>query len=185
MKATHFGECQICGRQQKLPDGVLAKHGYSVEDGSFWNVCPGAGWKPFELACDRIEAAAQELADRATSTRDAAAYDRTRNDGFWVTDYREGYRTGARRIVRGGYFWRFISVEPGTEPERMFGNVGNLAYKRENGRKGDAGFSTVEEANERHAKDLENQAVKMEQTVKWLRLRVKNWTLRELHPIPA
>ena len=41
MKATHDGECQLCGRMQKLPDGRLAKHGYTTRWGFFQGVCPG------------------------------------------------------------------------------------------------------------------------------------------------
>lgn len=47
-KSTHLGECQICGSQQCLPNGKLAKHGYNVEYGFFSGVCCGSGYLPFE-----------------------------------------------------------------------------------------------------------------------------------------
>jgi len=55
-QATHRGECQICGRTQKLPSasllhpsGVLSKHGYTVGWGYFSGICRGSGSPPFEV----------------------------------------------------------------------------------------------------------------------------------------
>ena len=48
MKATHYGTCQICGRKQKAPDGLVAKHGYTVDGGYFNGTCFGSDEKPFE-----------------------------------------------------------------------------------------------------------------------------------------
>lgn len=56
-KATHYGECQICGSRQLLPDGVLSKHGYTVKWGFFSGVCHGSGYLPFEQSKDQIAAA--------------------------------------------------------------------------------------------------------------------------------
>lgn len=56
-KATHSGHCQICGAEQKLPVGVLAKHGYTTKWGFFSGTCAGSGYQPFEQATDRILAA--------------------------------------------------------------------------------------------------------------------------------
>lgn len=53
MKATKIGTCQLCGSNQKLPKGRLAKHGYSVEYGwGFNGVCKGSGHLPFEISKD-------------------------------------------------------------------------------------------------------------------------------------
>lgn len=56
MKATHIGECQICGRRQMLPGGVLSKHGYTVDHGFFSGICAGAHKLPFEKSCADIAA---------------------------------------------------------------------------------------------------------------------------------
>ncbi len=56
MKATHNGECQICGAKQALPGGRLSKHGYTVKWGFFSGVCHGAGELPFEQSKDAIAA---------------------------------------------------------------------------------------------------------------------------------
>lgn len=54
-KSSHLGECQICGSRQCLPNGRLAKHGYSVEWGFFSGVCHGAGYLPFEQEKAELE----------------------------------------------------------------------------------------------------------------------------------
>lgn len=47
-KATHVGTCQICGCVQKLPGGVLARHGYTLEYGFQNGTCSGSQNLPFE-----------------------------------------------------------------------------------------------------------------------------------------
>lgn len=49
MKATHYGICQICGRKQKAPNSLMAKHGYTVDGGYFNGTCHGSDEQPFEL----------------------------------------------------------------------------------------------------------------------------------------
>jgi hypothetical protein len=51
-KATHYGTCQLCGSLQKLPNGVLAIHGYQVDWNQFHGICHGAGHLPFEQSKD-------------------------------------------------------------------------------------------------------------------------------------
>ena len=58
MKATQIGTCQICGSVQKLPNGRLAKHGYTVEYGwGFNGVCNGSEKLPFEISKEYAESA--------------------------------------------------------------------------------------------------------------------------------
>jgi hypothetical protein len=53
-RATHQGECQICGRVQKLPNDLLSQHGYKVLNNFFSGVCPGSKQQPYERSCDLI-----------------------------------------------------------------------------------------------------------------------------------
>lgn len=54
-KATHTGTCQICGRPQKLPSDMLAKHGYKVAGyGFFVGTCHGSDSLPYEKSCDLL-----------------------------------------------------------------------------------------------------------------------------------
>ena len=55
-KATHYGTCQLCGSLQKLPNGVLAIHGYQVAWSQFHGTCHGTGQLPFEQSKDAAEA---------------------------------------------------------------------------------------------------------------------------------
>lgn len=49
-KHTHRGHCQVCGAQQAVDNktGMLAKHGYTVEEGFFEGECPGSHNLPLE-----------------------------------------------------------------------------------------------------------------------------------------
>src|SRR5215471_7908862 len=54
--ATHYGECQLCGHEQKLPGGgLLSLHGYSVRWNSFMGTCPGSRELPYEQSCGLLE----------------------------------------------------------------------------------------------------------------------------------
>lgn len=69
--ATHDGTCQICGARQRLPGGLLAKHGYDVQHGFFNGVCIGSDHAPFEEDCLLL---ARTLGDfRTYVAREAAA----------------------------------------------------------------------------------------------------------------
>lgn len=53
--ATHYGTCQACGHLQKLPEGRIAKHGYTVEHGFFDGECFGSGHLPLQISCDLVK----------------------------------------------------------------------------------------------------------------------------------
>jgi hypothetical protein len=63
-KAINRGHCQVCNRVQKLPDGLLAKHGYTVMDGWFNGVCPGAAHLPLEQDKTMVEWSIKWAGDR-------------------------------------------------------------------------------------------------------------------------
>lgn len=44
------GNCQCCGRQQAVKNGVMAKHGYTVERGWFTGVCSGERYAPMQVS---------------------------------------------------------------------------------------------------------------------------------------
>lgn len=66
-KATHYGTCQLCGSLQKLPNGVLANHGYQVEWNEYVGICRGSHHAPFELSKDLAEAEVQRCEDYLVS----------------------------------------------------------------------------------------------------------------------
>ena len=59
-QATHNGECQICGRTQKLPNGQMSKHGYNVTSGFFSGTCRGSDNLPFELSKSLVDGAIKD-----------------------------------------------------------------------------------------------------------------------------
>lgn len=73
-KATHTGHCQMCGRKQKLPNGVIAKHGYVVKGyGYFVGTCPGSGHKPYEQTCELLVSMEPSIVYSVQSQKDKIA----------------------------------------------------------------------------------------------------------------
>lgn len=63
MKATQDGTCQLCGARQRLPGGVLAQHGYTVDYGYFNGVCLGTGHPAFERSREVLGEHIARIAD--------------------------------------------------------------------------------------------------------------------------
>lgn len=73
MTATHNGTCQACGRSHAIrANGLLAKHGYTVEYGFFNGTCSGSDHPPLELQTGHNEQVVINLREWADK-QDAAA----------------------------------------------------------------------------------------------------------------
>jgi len=48
-KATHRGNCQVCGHQQHVMENGLALHGYTVKFGYFNGTCDGSNNAPIQI----------------------------------------------------------------------------------------------------------------------------------------
>lgn len=44
------GNCQCCGRQQAVVNGLMSKHGYTIKDGWFSGVCSGRNYAPIQVS---------------------------------------------------------------------------------------------------------------------------------------
>jgi hypothetical protein len=55
MKSQFNGECQLCGKTQKLPNKLLSNHGYTVDWNIFNGICPGSRNQPYESSCELIK----------------------------------------------------------------------------------------------------------------------------------
>jgi hypothetical protein len=55
MKSQFNGECQLCGKTQKLPNELLSNHGYTVDWNIFNGICPGSRNQPYEKSCELIK----------------------------------------------------------------------------------------------------------------------------------
>jgi hypothetical protein len=96
VQATHKGHCQVCGSLQKLPNGRMAKHGYTTKHGFFEGTCAGSDKLPYQVSCElipaSIDAANNLLAPIADKIAMVAAQ---ANEGKVVTSEtdRDGFTT--------------------------------------------------------------------------------------------
>jgi hypothetical protein len=106
-KATHYGTCQLCGSLQKLPNGVLALHGYEVDWNQFHGICRGAGYAPFEqskeLAVEEMRRAELFLATHPAlpdPNLPRSEYGKRKENPAWVAWYeRKEARYACANIV--------------------------------------------------------------------------------------
>lgn len=81
-----------------LPNGVLSKHGYTVQWGFFQGICPGSGRLPFEQSTDAIADAIANVKRQIVCTKASIAQvedlSNPINDGsnVWVRIYTDAYR---------------------------------------------------------------------------------------------
>lgn len=111
-RAEYQGECQVCGRVQKLPDGNLAKHGYNVTWGRFQGTCPGSNHLPWEVNKDLVQGAVESAREQLTTQEALIARIESLVDGAEVY-YSRSYGHDdpnlplalytARGLPRGGY----------------------------------------------------------------------------------
>ncbi len=179
-KATHTGECQNCGRRQKLPDGRLAKHGYRVAWGQFEGGCVGSGELPFEQSCDLIErfiARAEDEKIRIQASI-AALREPATTPRACFHEYMPSLADG-----RKDYFWREITIFANdrwlyfhnhrNKVESLTPRYGHWRDPLEaatalNGKRADALQRDIKEINE---------------YIAWQQRRVATWKPGELTPI--
>lgn len=109
-KATHKGTCQVCGCIQKLPGGVLSKHGYTVKWGFFEGVRTGSGHLPFEQDTSLIKTAIASA--RLRDIQIANTQDKLRQP-VAEGESKGWYNVYYSARVRGqfsGYSWRQVEV---------------------------------------------------------------------------
>ena len=83
MKATNRGTCQWCGRVQMLPNGKLAKHGYTLLWGFFSGTCPGSDALPFEISTDLIDRSIKAAEDNKTTIKGKTMIEVLSNTTKW------------------------------------------------------------------------------------------------------
>lgn len=188
-RATHKGHCQVCGACQKLPGGVLAKHGYTTRWGFFEGTCPGSGHLPFERDKSLIEAAILRVRESEYFTRTEAATTRERQDpeGCWVHAY-FAFGFGARR--RSGYEWISARIDvpadavvrslhywhPGDQRPARWEQLG---YYGPGGRPEAARWSNASYAD----RVLLARAARLAEYAAWQEGRIASWEPRDLTPI--
>lgn len=199
-KATHYGTCQICGAEQKLPSGRLSKHGYTVDFGFFNGVCNGAHGQPFEKSTDLIEKTVARVKTHRENL--IAEIEELKNTTafVWVNVY---YRGTASRL--SGYRWeKFeradILLETYNErfPDAYVIPQGlkddekaSLKARGRNARgnhhlsqfSGDTLDEKIVIENASYIRVLEAQVKKSDDYIAWQEKRVAEWVEQDLAPI--
>lgn len=189
-KATHKGTCQCCGAVQKLPNGVLSKHGYTVDWGYFNGTCSGAGSLPFEKSKDlvdsfidsakrQIERIKEEIEETAKSTDPTAV---------WFYKY-----TPATYSTKSSYRWekRGLVLNPNWQPDDPRWKAWAWEEKDEDKRsvnRGSTGIGdmadNIEDAvrfeNAKYIKALERRIKGISDYIKWQEERIENWEEKDL-----
>lgn len=191
-KATHYGECQVCGCRQKLPNGKLSLHGYTKRWGFFEGTCCGANELPFELSKDLIEGAIRSARRQAKALREQASHvlKSTDSDNVQCECYVTGnHRTGngykilsgkleerIRKSTASDYTWVetwFVhTYVNGTKEECQIRYVNSLE-------------EAVAQLNQKESERLLKVASQYDSYVKWQTSRIKNWAPKELTPVEA
>lgn len=189
MKATHVGTCQVCGREQKLPEGRLSKHGYSVQWGFFDGVCDGAHHLPFEQSKDLIERAIQRALDKVEDLKcQIALLRQPATEARATCHVYRGHQECRGRWEKPGYIWVSGKIEA-REPRHglrfvVIGDDGREWYihvYREHGSPSELDAATYN--NGQYADNLDRLIAQLTDYVAWQRKRIKDWAPQELKPI--
>ena len=182
-KATHQGECQICGRIQALPKGKLSKHGYTVDFAYFNGVCAGARALPFEQSKDliavEVEKAERYIDDQKSKITQLRAENTSGQTSGWFHEYVSAtweYRHSYYRWVRVNYYEKEGSLVFDTPTTKgIFTNryAGMGQNIEEN----------IKVGNDKLALFNEKKIEGTRQWIKWQNDRMENWQPRELTPI--
>jgi hypothetical protein len=188
-KATHRGECQICGRFQKLPNGRLSTHGYTVQWNMFQGTCPGSGELPYEQSCDLIKARLPWVKERVTEMnkyRKALLQPATEPKAYvrvWLRSV-SSYTWLELRLTevyhkneQSGHEWRTIMAKYKDESEEKAQNVGSPYYEEP---LLDCATRLNEEYVERHYSKTIQET---EAYLKWCEDRIANWEAKPLQAI--
>lgn len=189
MKATHQGSCQLCGRLQRLPNGRLAKHGYTVEFNFFNGVCPGSHNLPYEQSCDLLPAQRDHAKATAKSMTKFADECRVLRDpkAVWVHVYVKSNRYG----YRGTYVWK--QVAPTFEKHKSDDSDftwHTATYQEEDGKMETIPTYTeytidaiIKKQNSARADDVVRGAKQFADYAIWAQKRIDAWKLAPLTPI--
>jgi hypothetical protein len=203
--ATHSGHCQACNSLQKLPNGLLSLHGYTVGHGFFSGICHGARALPYELSCDLIKmcVTSATLHMESLQRQQADLRKPATSAVCWVNPYMPANWNG----FKGGHVWMqaeirksdaswaaFNSTRPEAEHrvEIVFTNEHREARPNmretqleRNERKSVNLLDIATKQNAERADYLQREINSLKRYIKWQQERVTNWQLRELLPVDA
>lgn len=182
MAADFFGNCQICGREQKAHEHAIAKHGYTLRNGWQQGACYGSGGKPFQVSCDLIEgaiASAHAYIERTNREIDELFASPVSTEGKNTIIFRQATRNGELAYPMD------VTVRQGEKKIEAVDNQGVVRVSW--------GFSSgvqTVEAGQRNLADkwinlLQRTIVEAESSIRYMEERLKGWKPTELRPVTA
>jgi hypothetical protein len=183
MAATHFGHCQICGRQQKVTGKRLAKHGYTIRYGWQMGECFGSNSQPYELSNDRLLDAIK--AAKAYILQTEATIERLQASPMHGDGMVMAIGADRRHAAPCDYYLRQVKliVEEGKIVARdTYGRIVHL-------RSALRGAKTVEEAARElanvHITRLGQSISQARESIPYMQARLDSWKPAPLIPISA
>ncbi len=200
MKATHVGHCQGCGHHQKLPDGKLSLHGYTVAWGFFSGTCGGAKELPYELSCDYCKTRITQAEAQRDTQRAAAAHHRREIDApiadqvtLEVGRDPRTYRSIKRLFINVVLSERTVSISPDHNYTEIMATVEHegqeliVSLTGVNGALSYRGAKTALQAacmlNESAARSCDLQANQIQTYIDWQTHRVAEWKPQPLKTV--
>jgi hypothetical protein len=196
MKATHFGECQICGRKMKAPYGQLSNHGYTVDHGYFNGSCHGSHELPFEKDRSVLGEVISNFADHIKAKEQYHLDVKNGKEKYKVPVYSQrGF--GSKKlwvdfvsVEKVPYDWdqdRFYEVYL-IDPKELNGD-GLYNYNRQYKLNDDGLIQFTDKENEdktgisRYCLKLSYEIYNYKNTLNGLQKKYDSWKLKELDPI--
>jgi hypothetical protein len=185
-KATHRGHCQVCNRVQKLPNGLLAKHGYAVLGGYFEGTCYGSGHSPLELDKTMVIKSIEFTHKRIQEFNDAVlrwSVPATEPEA-WFHEYNQYF---------GKYIWRRVPLQREVKPFENGHSFNIDTFTDSDGKKQPlqrysiSGPTLLNIADQMNRKYIDNYLWKgikdMTQYIKDQRHRIATWHKQPLMPL--
>lgn len=167
-KATHSGNCQACSAHQKLPGGVLSKHGYTTQWGFFSGTCPGSDHQPIQVSCDFIVEMITRTQEIISKLKlDIVELESRETNKTWHYRYKRDEWS-----KKSGYSWE--------ECEIINGNIihkdgTSVPARRIAGVTGNTDIELCKYFNKSKADSLRREIKKREEYIVWQQERVDNW----------
>lgn len=178
-KATHTGECQLCGKSQKLPNQRLSLHGYSVQWNMFNNTCPGSHGLPYQQSCKLIKEVILNCDTTIAKIKEEIESIRLR---YGVVAFVQSWKP-AQGSQRGSYQWVEISVEMNERSAKGWATA--KGFKAVDYALKDKSLEDIAAIlNEEYInRVLMPQLNQWQNYQSWCADRVTNWTLQELKEV--
>jgi hypothetical protein len=183
MAAEFFGNCQICGREQKSHEHAIAKHGYTIQNGWQQGACFGSGAKPYQLSCDLL-ARGIEHANAYVAAKKGEIATLKKNplaeDGKIRMMYRQVTRAGdliypilvTVKLAESGLPVAIDSQGKEVKKWQSYSDAKTIE-------------AAIKELSAEWLKHLRRNIKEAEMSIEYMTARLNNWKLEPLKPVTA